>query len=283
MIIGVRAHDFGKQEPESLASSISSSGFQGAQLALKKAILGIETDRDITPRVLERIAKAFLDSRVEISVLGCYVEPSIPDANERMEQVKRFKQGVENASFLGAPIVATETTRYPVGPEFESGREAAYLRLKDSVLRMVEQGERLGIDIGIEPVADHTLNSVELTKRLLEETDSSRLKIVFDPVNMLLPGDENRQESIYRSFLTELGNEIAALHMKDIVFENNEKVWRNLGSGIVAYDYIFEWALKNKPDIPILREHVRPDSSQIDLEFMRKMSALTDRDPQDRS
>ena len=268
MKIGVRAHDFGRQELKSLAKSIKDSGFDCVQLAPTKAIEGINNFDDINERHINDIAGEFYKNNLEISVLGCYIEPSISDREKRLANVDIFRQNLSYAKLLGVGIVGTETTHLDINAPPED-REKAYLLLKDSVLRMVETAEKEGVCAGIEPVAEHTLNTPLLTRRLLDEVNSPKLKIIFDPVNLLLPATAESQDEIFTTFFELLGSEIAAVHIKDIVIENGEKTWRNIGRGIVNYKLIFNWLQKNKPNISLLREGVVKDSFQQDITAMK--------------
>ncbi len=266
MKIGARAHDFGKLSAENLAQRVKTAGFDSVQLALPKAIEGIERVLDVTDSQLEGIREAFDKHKLEIHVYGCYVEPSLLDKEKRLEEVKKFCMGLTHAKKLGVPIVGTETTNFPIGGE---GREQVYALLKDSVLHMVECAERENVTIGIEPVADHTLNSPELAKRLIDEVGSTKLKIIFDPVNMLYHKEQNQNET-YEQYLKILGSYIVAMHIKDIVFEDGNKVWRNIGEGFVDYTSIIPWLKANKPQIHLLREHVKLDSYGKDVDMMRR-------------
>ena len=275
MKLGVRAHDFGRMEPEELARSIADTGFEAAQLALTKAISGIYAFSDVTIPMLRRVRRAFDENRIEISVLGCYVEVGLPDKELRLREVEKFLLGLEQAKELGVTLAGTETTRFSTVPGAERLREEAYQNLKDSVLRMTERAEQLCVDIGIETVADHTLNSAELTRRLLDEVKSSRLRVIFDPVNILLSeNDIMNQDKIFRGFLETAGMDIAAVHIKDIVFEGGVKKWRNIGQGAVRYEPVFRWLRANKPELPVLREHIKPENCSIDYEAMKSLAAI---------
>ncbi|MCL2286535.1 MAG: sugar phosphate isomerase/epimerase [Firmicutes bacterium] len=271
MKIGVRAHDFGRQPAQSLAANIKKAGFDCVQLAPAKAIEGINSFDDITESSLEVMHTAFLHNNVEITVLGCYIEPSVPDKEPRLKNVDIFKANLTNAKKLGVKIVGTETTGMDIfTPQAE--REKIFVLLKDSVMRMVEQAEKEDVFIGIEPVAEHTLNTPDLTRRLLDEVKSDKLKIIFDPVNLVLPGTIHRQDEIFHELFTILGEDIVAVHIKDIVIEDGQKTWRNIGEGVINYRLIFDWLLKHKPDIRILREDAHMDSYEKDIKAMYALS-----------
>jgi sugar phosphate isomerase/epimerase len=273
MILGLRAHDFGRHTPEVLAQKISDAGFETAQLALLMAITGVETIADVSDDVLERVGLAFEKYKLQIGVHSCYMEIGYADKQARLAEVDKFLLGLEHGKALGAGLVGTETTHFV--PKNEADREPLYQGLKDSVLRMAERAEKLGIDIGVEPVAVHTMNSAETTKRLLEEVGSSRLKVIFDPVNLMTTQvDVDNQSEIISDFFNLLGDDIVALHVKDVVIADSEKIWRNIGKGDIDFAPIFQWFNNKGRNIPALREEVSPDSYSIDLNEMRRLNNI---------
>jgi len=270
MKLGVRAHDLGRMEPFVLAKKLKDVGFETCQLALPKAINAVETIYDVSDRVLAQVKEAFLENQVDIGVLGCYMEIGLSYKEARLEEVEKFKRGITHAKELSAGIIGTETSNCTALSDKE--RESAYQNLKDSVLRMVDFAEQQGVTIGIEPVAWHTLNSTELTRRLLDEVGSKRLKLIFDPVNLIRTKDDiENQEVIFDEFLKILGENIAALHVKDIVFEDGNIIWKNIGKGDIVYGKIFDWLKKNNNDIPVLREELKEQSAEIDINEMKRL------------
>ena len=274
MKIGVRAHDFGRYRSlGNQAATIKKAGFDCVQYAPAKAIQGLEHFDAITPEILHDIKAAFARYEVEITVLGCYIEPSLTDNDKRLDNVRMFRDNLSHAKFLGAPIVGTETTNLSIHAT-QAERESAYARLKDSVLRIVEKAEAENVQIGIEPVAQHTLNTPALTCRLLDEVGSDKLKVIFDPVNLVLPHTIQDQDKIFIEMLELLGNDIVAMHIKDVAVENNDLTWRNIGMGVINYKPIFEWLKKNKPEMRLLREDVKIDSYQEDLAVMKSLAGV---------
>jgi len=277
MKIGVRAHDFGKMEPHLLAEAINKAGFSTSQLALTKAIAGVDSLSDVDSSLLEQIKIAFTKHNVEIGVFGCYVEIGLPDKAARLLEVEKFFTGLKYAKSLGAKLVGTETTYFNISSmEGSLSKEETYQNLKDSVLRMIEQAEALGVDIGIETVADHTLCSAELTRRLLDEVNSKRLRVIFDPVNLILTqSDIDRQDEIYKDFIETVGNDVSALHVKDIVIKDFNKLWRNIGKGDINYKRIADWLSTNGLTIPVLREHIKPECADLDRQAMTDLFITT--------
>jgi len=263
--VGVRAHDFGRQTAAELAHNVKNAGFDCVQLAPTKAIADIQHFDDISDLHLDIIGKEFARNELEISILGCYVEPSLLDDQKRLENVRYFTDGIVNAKKLGVNIIGTETTNLAIDTP-SSHRETVYQKLVDSVKRMVDVAEKHDILVGIEPVAEHTLNTPTLARRLLDTIGSDKLKIIFDPVNLVLPTTIHQQQAIFNETFQLLGEQIVVVHLKDIVIEDNQKVWRKIGDGVIDYKLIFDWLHANKPNIPLLREGVSMDSYRNDRE-----------------
>ena len=275
MKIGVRAHDLGRHDIDELPKVIKAAGFETIQLAPAKVINGINSFADITQYHMDAIANAFAREGVEIHILGCYIEPSVANETERLQAVETFKQNITFAKTMGIRYVGTETTHldpYNTTPE---QRAAAYNRLKDSVLRMVEHAEKENIQVAIEPVAEHTLNTPELAHQLVTDIDSDKLSMIFDPVNLILPTTYHNQDQIYQSFFDLLGSHLCVLHAKDTTFSgdtnSDEKIWANIGKGTVNYDMIMPYLKANHPDLRILREVAKLDSYAQDLQTLKSL------------
>ena len=95
MKIGVRAHDYGKHSIEGLASLLREEGYDGAQLALPKVFEEIDSYEDIRLSHIERIRRAFEKNRVEIPVMGCYMDLGNPDRSVReyFENLPALRKG----------------------------------------------------------------------------------------------------------------------------------------------------------------------------------------------
>jgi sugar phosphate isomerase/epimerase len=265
MKIGVRAHDFGRHSIQDLPKVLKDAGFDCTQLAFTKAIEGISTFADITDKHLHDVAESFAKNNVDLTVLGSYIEPSVPDKETRLANVATFCNSLSHAKKIGIDLVGTETTHLAWDTP-DNEREPIYQLLLDSTLRMVETAEKLGVNVGIEPVAVHPLHSPELTKRLIDEVKSDRLKIIFDPVNLLLAHTIQDQHKLFDQVFTLLGEHIAVIHVKDMTAINGVKDDTVLiGTGLVDYAPIVNFVKTKAPHLNFLREGVKMDSYKQDL------------------
>ena len=271
MHIGLRAHDYGKLPLEELFKRISDDGFHAIQLAIPKAIEGVNSLDDVDEKLLKDIKAAMEKYDIAIPVFGCYVELGHRDPVERQKHVNRFLKGMDFAKYLGARCIGSETTNFPLDGSVEERKEA-FEGLVDSVSQIVKKGEEIGLDVAIEPVARHTLNTPQLAKELLMRIPSDRLKIILDPVNLLTAENIHRQDALYDECFEAFGDKIWALHMKGIKRDaegNLEKA--SFEENEANFKKVIDWVKVNMPETTVLREEIKPDHAKVDYVYMKSL------------
>lgn len=255
--VGVRAHDFGKLPAEELAARIAAQGMSCAQLAVSKAIAGINlTPGDLNPGLAFHVGRAFARQSVQIAVLGCYVNLSDPNPAARAPLLKLFKDHLRYARDFGCGIVATETGSLNPDWSFhpENRGEAALAALVPTVAELVEEAERFGVIVGIEAVSSHVLCTPARVRRLLEEIGSNNLQVVFDPVNLLSIDNYREQDRVINESFDLFGDRIAIIHSKDFVVGGGALRQVRTGQGGLHYDLLMKLLAHGKPCISILLE-----------------------------
>lgn len=270
MKIGVRAHDYGKMEIECLAETLHNAGFRAAQLALPKAVAGIDSFDDITPKHLEQIRETFDRWGIEIAVFGCYVDLGNPDREIRAQAVNNLKKSLACAKEIGAHVVGTETACARLSKE-EKKIWRPYM--EDSIKRVVEEAVRLDAKLAIEPVYMHPLEDLETVRSVMEAVgDEAHLRMIFDPANVLEFPEETDQSTYWSEWLAQTGRYIEATHIKDFYFDE----MRNycpvmLGKGVMDYTALSRWLHENRPDMYLLREEMNPEYEAEDIRYMKAL------------
>lgn len=269
MKFGVRAHDFGRHDAKSLADIIRSVGFESAHLAVKKALIGMCGNVDVKTEDIEEIKAAF--SGIELSVLGSYIDFTTDDEKIWESHRNEFIVAMKIAKPLGALYVGSESSYGEVDMENKIRLFPIFLKRLDNVLN---EAYKYDAYVAMEPVAAHTLYSSEWTGKMLDTLKSDRLKIIFDPLNMLTKERVDSQEALWRECIDAFGSETEIIHLKDGNFINEGRhIPCKLGEGIARYDIIADWIRKNKSDIAIIREEEKPEYAAEDLLFMRRVFA----------
>lgn len=275
MKLGVLAHTFGKQKTADLARRIAGSGFTSVQLALAKALSDIDSSNGkLSPGLAHWVREQFDNEGIRIAVLGCYIDPVNPDAELRKADLCRFKEHLKYARDFGCSIVATETgslTTYqhshPDGYE-----EQGYQVLRDSVLELVEEADKWGVSIAIEPVSVHTLHTTEHMIRLFEEIPHSSLGLLFDPCNLMKLEHVVDQADFLKEVFDKLYDRMIAIHAKDVAFDVNGKKYNPVpGEGILDYPLFFELIKTYKPHIDISLEGVTAEQADDAAAYLRRL------------
>lgn len=268
--IGVRAHDYGKMEPERLAQVLHEEGYACAQLALPKVIAGIDTYADITLNHLERIRTSFEKYQIDIPVFSCYQDLGNPDPDVRRYALDTMKKCLAYSKEVGAKVVGTETA-YPRLSAEE--KKIWHPFMMDSIKEAVEEAARLDVKLAIEPVHSHPLKDLETILEVFDTIqDPVHLRMIFDMSNLLPDPDHTDQKTYWSEWLTKTGSYIEACHIKDFILdEKGEYRGTLLGEGVLDYGPLSAWIAAQNHDVYLLREEMEISAAKQDIAYMMKL------------
>lgn len=274
--IGVRAHDFGKQDLDELVFNISQYGFSSIQLALKKAINGIEDDYGkLSPGMGNYIRDRFANKNINISILGCYINPVHPDQAKRDIGLNRFIEHLKYSRSFGCTIVGTETGSPLANCGFTEDiyLEETFQDFIKSLNILVTEAEKLGVIVGIEAVADkHCIHSHERVKRVLDIIPSSNLGLIYDPVNLLPNSSIYDSDRLMEEAFELFSHRMVAIHAKDYIVENGIKNGTiPSGKGLLNYELLFDLIKHYKPYIDVLLENNSVDTIKDTVAFINSI------------
>ncbi|WP_101846256.1 sugar phosphate isomerase/epimerase [Halobacillus sp. Marseille-P3879] len=270
MSIGVLAHLFGKMSYKELASKVGAKGFPHVQLALWKAFNDYDFSKPglLSPGLAEDIGEEFDKHDVSISVLACYLHFFHEDVQQRRENMERFKELIRHAKFFGAPIVACEVGK--LQSKELTGDE--WLILKTNIEELVEEAEKWGVYIGIEPANDHLIGSAEQLHHMLEEVPSSNIGVVLDPGNLVHNGNFHKQDEVIREAFDLLGTRIIAGHAKDRIIGADGQIKTVVpGKGDLNYELYMELLEQYKPQARIIMEAAKDYQMLEARSYIEKM------------
>ncbi len=270
MKLGVRAHDYGRRTIENMAKTLSAEGFQAAQLVLPKAFTEINSYAEINEFHLETISKVFSEYKMDVPVFGCYMDLGNPDADVRKNAIANFRKCLGYAKRIGAKTVGTETACAVLSQE---QKKIWYPYMLDSIQRVMEEAQKIDMQVAIEPVQCHPLENLDVTMEIIHMVDDSKhLRLIFDPVNVLKNPLEVDQKQYWSEWMDIAGDYIDVLHMKDIALtENGSQLSVSLGDGLMQYEVIGQWLKKQTREIYLIREGLEPSNAKKDLEYMTQL------------
>ena len=254
---GIRAHDLGCHAADELARRVATAGFDCVQLALAKALKGVDSTRGVIgSQLAAKVASAFTREGVGIEVLGCYINPIHPDPATRGTLIDWFKEHLHHARAFGCNIVALESgsLNADYSPHPGNAGERAFQDLLATMRLLVNEATRSGVVVGIEAVTSHVVSTPEKMRRLLDEVASPHLKVVFDPVNLLNAMNADYQHEVVGRSLELFGEDIVVLHAKDFRTVNNDFITCPAGTGMLDYQSFLPWIARHRPGIAVLLE-----------------------------
>ena len=257
MRLGIRAHDFGKRPVEDLAARIAARGLCCVQLALNKAVAGLDLKPgDLNPGLAFHVGQAFARHGIQIAVLGCYINPIHPDPVTRAALLGWFKEHLRFARDFGCGVVALESgsVNADYSPSAENHGEAAFQAMLASLAELVAEAERFGVVVGFEAVTSHTVSTPQKMRRVLDSIGSNNLQVVFDPVNLLSPENHRAQQRVVEESLELFGDRIIAVHAKDFVVEADGLKTVPAGRGRFVYGPLLRHLAARKPLVSLLLE-----------------------------
>lgn len=256
MSVGVLAHLFGQMSAPQLAAKVAEKGFTHVQLALWKAIDGIDFTKPgkLSPGLAMQIGEAFQRQGVTISVLGCYIRLFDRDPEVRKTNTERFKELLRHAKYFGCPVVAAETGHYPEHTEED------WHTMREVLKELVEEAERWGVYVGLEAANGHLLGTAPELRRMLDEVPSSQIGVVIDPGNLLNEGNFDRQDEVIEEAFRLLGDRVVAGHAKDRTrSEDGRIVTVPAGTGQMNYELYMKRLNEYKPHAHIIMEVAKPE------------------------
>lgn len=276
MSFGMRGHDLGgKQNFDDFLAKVKANNIDLVQLAFKKSISDIDfTLGNYNPGLAYYISKRLKENNIHVAVLGCYINPTNPIEEKRKAAVATFIEHLKYARMLGADMVGTETGRLDENFKIVPGTytEGAYQLLLKSMREIVAAAEKLGVIVGVEGVATHTLYSPEMMLRFLRDIDSPNVEVILDPVNLLDRNNYTDQEHVIDKVFDYYGDRVSVMHIKDFKLdENGDVAFEQVGEGLFNYAPLFKHLKTKKPHITMLIENSNESRYHSDCDFLHKI------------
>ena len=280
MQLGIRLHDIHTklgpefQTMEKRAQTAREEGFTCVHLAYSKVIKGYTFDDcALTEGLAKYTRRVFEGQGLDVAVLGCYLNLAHPDPDKLKEIQSRYYGHLRVASLLGAGVVGTETgapnAQYKMDANTHS--EEALDTFIRGLAPVVERAEKCGVTMAIEPVWKHIVYSPDRAVKVLEAIQSPNLRIIFDPVNLLYPGNLDERGKVIGEAMEKLCDRIAVVHLKDCVPDGDDLKSIAAGTGVMDYKEILKFIKARKPYIHTTLENTVDENAVSSRVFLQEL------------
>jgi sugar phosphate isomerase/epimerase len=217
--------------------SMAETGLTGAELRMALGKNVIDLSDEELDRAIGIVKSAGLEIISIASPLLKCVLPDAPEVDARFQQdmfaskhtfadqPRLTTRAFEIAKRAGARIVRVFSYWRTVRPE------ECFDRVVDALGRLAEQAAEHGLIIGIENEHACNIGTGAETARVLAAVDHPNLKVVWDPANALVAGENPFPEGYGRI----APRRIAHVHAKDCFVTDHKAAWQELGKGAVDW------------------------------------------------
>lgn len=273
MKIGVRVHDFGKSNAETLAKQAKAVGFDGVQFVINKAIEG-ESGKagTLNDEKVKAFADAFHNEGLDIVMLGAYFNPVHSNKQLVSDNIAKFKEHLAYENKFGAKFVGTETgsfnddkwTYNPLNRTEEAYQEV--LRIFKDLAKTAEDNNA---NMAIEGAFGHCMFEPKALYRLVSEINSNNVYYIVDIYNYLaISNYENYKEILEECFKLFKGR-IVIFHLKDFIIEEGALKQCAIGKGLLDYDYLLKRMNEEAPDAYLIFEGSKPEDMEFSYNFVK--------------
>ncbi|MDQ0474757.1 sugar phosphate isomerase/epimerase family protein [Labrys wisconsinensis] len=235
MQLGIFAKTFDAQGAVPVLRAVAEAGYATAQFNL--ACLGLPSMPDrIEPEVAASVGAAAGQTGVGIAAVSGTYNMIHPDPAVRRAGLARLEVLCAAASAMGTRLVTLCTGTRDAEDQWrwhpDNASPEAWRDLLAEMTAAAALAERHDVELGIEPELANVVSSAVRARRLIDEIDSARLRIVLDPANLFEVAEEDERRTIVARAVDLLAGDIALAHAKD---RHADGSFATAGQGVVDF------------------------------------------------
>lgn len=237
MKLGIFAKTFEGNDPQTVLQAVAHAGFACAQYNMACSGLPVMPDA-VSAEAARAVAKAAGETGVAIIAVSGTYNMIHPDRNVREAGHRRLEALAARAADMGTGLITLCTgTRDPLDQwkdHHENDTPEAWRDLVQAMEQAIAIADRHDVDLGIEPELANVVNSARKARRLIDEMQSPRLKIVLDPANLFEIETLEEQRDIVSAAVDLLADRIVMAHAKD---RSPDGRFATAGKGVLDYGH----------------------------------------------
>lgn len=240
MKLGIFAKTFEGSQPAAVLAAVAKAGFVAAQYNMACSGLAAMPDL-IEPEQARAVADAAKTTGIEIAAVSGTYNMIHPDHAARDAGHRRLAVLAERSRAMSTRLITLCTgTRDPHDQWKEhpdNDTPEAWRDLLEAMETAIGIADRYDINLGIEPELANVINSAAKARRLIDEMQSPRIKIVLDPANLFERATLEEQRSTVSAAIDLLADRIVMAHAKD---RNADGSFATAGKGVLDYAHYLD-------------------------------------------
>lgn len=272
MQIGIFAKTFDGTNPEQVLRAVAEAGYTTCQYNM--ACSGLPSlPEQISTEQIEAIRSSTNNTGVSICALSATYNMIHPDPQVRDQGFRSLGVLARTARNLNIELLTLCTgSRNPADqwrhhPDNQS--KEAWRDLRLSMLQALEIAEAHGIFLGIEPEYGNVVNSASAAKLLISEIGNPRLKVIFDPANLVTTETTAEQKIIIAKAIDDVAGHIMLAHAKDRDAQGKVAA---AGQGVIDFTYVVSKLRSVSYDGPIITHGLPQTEAKSVRTFLERVT-----------
>ncbi len=145
------------------------------------------------------------------------------------------------------------------GSSPENQGQEAWETLCATLREVLPVAEQHGTILAVEGHVNHVINTPERLAQLLAQFPTPHLQVVLDPYNYLGQDVLPRKEQVVAAFLQQFKDRFVLAHLKDVSQAGAEIDTPAFGQGVFPQQLYLDFLQRERPDLPLILEHVSVD------------------------
>ena len=198
------------------------------------------------------------------------------EPEKRQKAIDKLLMIIPVCSKIGTKVIATCTgSRNPESmwrnhPDNQS--ESTWKTLRDTLEKILPAAEAAGVDIAFEPEYNNVCPNARLSRKLIDEMASPRLKVVMDAANIFGKDDLPRMKEVLDEAFDLLGDYVAIAHGKDLD-HGGDAGHLPAGSGKLDYAHYVKLLCSLSFDVPVILHGLTEKQLPESVAMLRRHSA----------
>ena len=271
MQLGIFAYTFVRSTVEEVFDAVRAHGMANTEWNYV-AIAQQEVPDRIDPAFAQRVRGAAAERGITVDSIAGYTNLVDPDPARRRAAVQRLFGLIRSARAHGADKVALCTgSRDPASmwrwhdANDDADAWADLLAALGACIRVAEEAD---VTLVFEPEVNNVVHTAGKARRLLDELQSPRLKVVFDGANIYHTGELARQREMLTEAIDLLGADIALAHAKDIE-QDGDAGHSAAGTGKLDFAHYLGELARSGYDGPLLIHGLEEHQVADSVRFLR--------------
>ena len=195
-----------------------------------------------------------------------------PDVHERRRGFAHLAELARSCGRLGASVITlctgTRDPDYMWRRHPDNDAPQAWDDLVATMKQAVRIAEETGVTLAFEPEVSNVVDSAVKARRLLDQFQSPRLKVLMDGANVFHAGELPRMREVLDEAFSLLGPDIALAHAKDLD-RDGEAGHLAAGTGLLDYDHYLSLLRRAGYNGALVLHGLAEDQVKTCVEFLR--------------